>query len=196
MAKIVDVSSLVSTSAFESLKSSGYTAAVMSCYQATAQVDRHFAATTANAWSAGMSRVDGYATLGSHSPDTVADTLAEYIKDNNVKIETIWLHVEGPRTFWTGSQSDNRDTFTKILKGFRATERSLGIYTSASQWNPIFGEDFTVARDLPLWYADDDGVPSFNGFDRFGGWARPDMKQYSGGQRMFGVEINSNWSPE
>ncbi|MGW6275728.1 glycoside hydrolase family 25 protein [Streptomyces sp. NPDC055060] len=196
MPMIVDVSTLVSISSFGCLKGNGYDAVVMRCYQSVGRVDPHFAATTANAWSAGIGNVDGYAMVGTTSPDTMAETLVKYIQDNSVKVGMIWLDVEGPGTYWSSSQSDNRDKFTKLLKSFKATGWNLGIYTSASQWNPIFGEDFTIASDLPLWYPHHDGVQSFADFTPFGGWTRPQIKQYSGDTTMCGVQIDTNWYPE
>ena len=56
---------------------------------------------------------------------------------------------------------------------------SVGIYSSASQWNPIMGGS-TKFKSLPLWYAHYDNSKSFSDFSSFGGWTKPAMKQYAG----------------
>ncbi|MET9532605.1 hypothetical protein ABZY02_18920 [Streptomyces sp. NPDC006649] len=78
-------------------------------YQSVGRVDPNVAATVANAWAAGMSRVDVYHfpcfTCG--NPAGQANALFTYLKDNDVKYGKVWLDVEGPGTYWGSSTSDN-----------------------------------------------------------------------------------------
>ena len=54
----------------------------------------------------------------------------------------------------------------------------VGIMTSQSQWNYIVGDKYTAQSQLPLWYIDDDNLPNFSDFQKFGGWTTPQMKTY------------------
>jgi hypothetical protein len=71
---------------------------------------------------------------------------------------------------------------------------TLGIYTSASQWNPIMGGS-TKFSYLPLWYAHYDNNPSFSDFVAFGGWTKPNIKQYKGTTSVCSASVDYNWYP-
>ena len=66
-----------------------------------------------------------------------------------------------------------------------------GIYSSNSQWSPIMGNTAQFSN-LPLWYPHYDNNPSFNDWYSFGGWSRPNIKQYAGdvGFCSAGVDLN------
>jgi hypothetical protein len=49
--------------------------------------------------------------------------------------------------------SDNRNFFNGLVSEARALGVHLGVYTSQSQWSPIFGDDFHAGSPYPLWYA-------------------------------------------
>ena len=56
----LDVSQSTSVSSFQCLKSNSYSFAIVRVYQSNGVVDPNGAQTIANAWSGGMSHVDGY----------------------------------------------------------------------------------------------------------------------------------------
>lgn len=70
----------------------------------------------------------------------------------------------------------------------------IGIYTSASQWEPIMG-NWDGGRQHPLWYAHYDDNPSFSDFRPFGGWTRPSIKQFAGTTSLCRAGIDKNWYP-
>jgi hypothetical protein len=66
------------------------------------------------------------------------------------KIGRLWLDIEGTQ-YW-GAQSSNRAFFEGLVKGCHAAGVAIGVYTSASQWNPIMGS-YSGGAAYPLWYA-------------------------------------------
>jgi len=105
----------------------------------------------------------------------------------------VWLDIEGTQ-YW-GSQSANRDFFNGLLTACKSLGVDCAVYSSASQWNPIFGSSFTGGSSVPLWYAHYDGSPSFSDFTSFGGWKTPYMKQYNGDKTECGFDVDFNWTP-
>jgi hypothetical protein len=48
----------------------------------------------------------------------------------------------------------------------------------------------TGLRNVPLWYAHYDGRDTFADFTPFGGWTKPNMKQYIGDTTMCGAGVD------
>jgi hypothetical protein len=72
--------------------------------------------------------------------------------------------------------------------------RCLGIYTGNSQWSPIMGGSTQFSK-LPLWYAHYDNNPSFSDFKAFGGWTKPNIKQYVGTTTLCSASVDKSWYP-
>ena len=47
--------------------------------------------------------------------------------------------------------------------------------------------------NVPLWYAHYDGVQNFNDFKDFGGWTKPNIKQYQGDVTLCGAGVDYSW---
>jgi hypothetical protein len=62
----------------------------------------------------------------------------------------LWLDIEGTQ-YWR-DQAYNRNFFDGLVRGCVAAGVTIGVYTSASQWNPIMGSS-TAGSHFPLWYA-------------------------------------------
>lgn len=73
-----------------------------------------------------------------------------YLKQYNCKYGMFWLDIEGPQ-YWMDPVS-NQAFLNELIAEVHNQGQTLGIYTSASQWGPIFGENFSVGSP-PLWYA-------------------------------------------
>jgi hypothetical protein len=111
----------------------------------------------------------------------------------------VWLDVEG-KDYWLGSYTKNQDWYEKLVDACKSKMSSIsghcGVYTSASQWNAIFGSGYKYANSPnALWYAYYDGVPSFDNFSPFGGWSSPHAKQFSGSTSKCGQGVDLNYSP-
>jgi hypothetical protein len=46
-----------------------------------------------------------------------------------------------------------------------------------------------------LWYASYDGSASFSNFGGFGGWSKPNIKQYVGDTTLCGAGLDFNYYP-
>ena len=104
----------------------------------------------------------------------------------------LWFDIEGTQ-YW-GSQSANNAFIKGLLEEARNLHLHVGMYTSASQWDPITG-GATYASGYPLWYAHYDGSRSFGDFRPFGGWSKPNIKQFRGDASVCGAGIDENWYP-
>lgn len=208
----LDISQATSKSSFECLKSNGYNFAIVRVYQSNGKCDVNGPTSINNAWNGGMSHVDGYIFpcyscgnpakqiddtinyLSSHAVTVMKEgELAESYNSTSVgaKVGMLWLDIEGTQ-YWSGSTTNNVNFLSSMVSEGKARGVSLGIYSSASQWNPIMGGS-TKFSSLPLWYAHYDGNPSFSDFSAFGGWSKPAIKQYKGTTSICSTSIDKNY---
>ena len=104
----------------------------------------------------------------------------------------IWLDIEGSQ-YWYSDTSKNIDFIQGLVDQASVRGRSLGIYTSNSQWTPITGST-TKFGSFPLWYAHYDNNPSYSDWAAFGGWSAPVAKQYMGTTSFCGASVDLNYS--
>lgn len=121
-----------------------------------------------------------------------AVTAVQHLKSTGAHYGQIWLDIEGPGTYWSSSQTANRAFFEDLVSGLKSQGVNIGIYTSASQWVPIMGS-YSGGSSFPLWYAHYDGEQSFGDFTSFGGWTKPNMKQYAGSVSICGIGVDKDW---
>jgi GH25 family lysozyme M1 (1,4-beta-N-acetylmuramidase) len=81
-----------------------------------------------------------------------------------------------------------------LVDELKAHGKSIGFYTSASQWRPITGNSQQFSA-YPLWFAHYNGQRNFDDFVPFGGWQMPTMKQFSGDVQICGKSVDENWKP-
>ena len=62
------------------------------------------------------------------------------------------------------------------------------------QWNSIFGQDYQGGKDYPLWYPHFNRIPTYSDWYSFGGWERPNIKQYEGLSPLCGVDVDVDWA--
>ena len=67
-----------------------------------------------------------------------------------------------------------------------------GIYSSYYMWESIMGSvgACTTNNHVSLWYAHYDGSASFSDFRSFGGWTKPNIKQYVGDTTLCGAGVD------
>jgi len=178
------------------MKQNGFDFAVMRCYQSVGHTDPNCVSTIKSAWAGGMAHVDAYLFPCTSCGNAASqmDATVNLLRSNGATFGMIWLDIEGPGTYWGSDQAANRAFFEDLVAAGKADGVTLGVYTSASQWVPIMG-DYTGGASLPLWYAHYDGNPSFSDFSGFGGWTKPNIKQYRGDVTLCGTGVDYNWYP-
>jgi hypothetical protein len=119
--------------------------------------------------------------------------LLSYWTANHVDVKRLWLDIEGTQ-YWMG-QAANQQFYRELVDACNGFQLVTGVYTSASQWNAIFGASFSYGANLPLWYPHYDGNPAFSDFAAFGGWHTPTIKQFSDQGSKCGVSYDINWAP-
>ena len=189
----VDVSDATSTSAFQCMANNGISLAVVRCFRSSGEPDSNAQQSIENAHSAGISTVDVYMfpcpSCGNCGGQV--QTAVGALNNNTASYRMFWLDIEGPQ-YWSDASS-NQNCFQDMVSAASSAGLSLGVYTSASQWNPIMGSGYTGGSSYPLWYAHYDGAKDFSDFQPFGGWSSPTMKQYDGDTTMCGAGVDLNY---
>jgi len=189
-----DLSDATDISDFQCLKQDGMTYVIVRCWQSTGQADPNCPHTIYNAWDGGMSTVDVYMfpCYSCGNPKGQVQQMVSYLQSYQCKYSTIWFDIEGPGTYWSNTPSNNVNFIQQLFDEAHALTQKFGVYTSASQWNPITG-DWTGGSSYPLWYAQYNNEPNYNGFTSFGGWKSPSMKQYQGDVSKCSLDIDLDW---
>ena len=125
------------------------------------------------------------------NPQGQVQDLHTFLSEHNVRFGMVWLDIEGPGLYWGHDLDANAQFIQDLISEARAVGFHLGMYTSLSQYPGIVGSG-TFASDLPLWYADYDGVPSFDDFRPFNGWSHPAIKQFSDAGSKCGASYDIN----
>jgi hypothetical protein len=128
----------------------------------------------------------------------------------------IWMDIEtntSPGCGWSSDQSSNCRFIGELLDAATAAGRKAGVYASQCvwgcpraclhvltrarryMWSSIPGSGCTSAAKYPLWYAHYDFKQTFSDFVPFGGWTKPNVKQYSDRGSACGVSADLNWYP-
>jgi len=79
-----------------------------------------------------------------------------------------------------------------IINTYQYDVTATGIYSSNSQWTPIMGGS-TAFSKYPLWYAHYDYKDNFSDFSPFGGWSKPNIKQYQGTTSLCSASVDLNY---
>jgi len=129
----------------------------------------------------------------SSSAQSQVQSAVTFLQNNNVNYNRFWLDIEGPQ-YWTSDVGTNVAFFNGLISQLQAMGQNIGVYTSASQWDPIMGGS-TSGSPFPLWYAHYDDNPSFSDFSPFGGWSQPSLKQFDGDASVCSADVDLNWGP-
>ncbi|TQS32354.1 hypothetical protein Golomagni_07330, partial [Golovinomyces magnicellulatus] len=130
------------------------------------------AAAATKAYNCPPSVVEDCASMGIDPPMSAEDVPAV--------IEKVKAKLEHWKSDQTAQTQRNIEEAKKIIAAVRATKFDFGIYSSATQWQSIFGSaTVNLASDVPLWFAKFDNVENLNLPAPFGGWTKADAKQYT-----------------
>uniref|UniRef100_A0A6C0I875 Glycoside hydrolase n=1 Tax=viral metagenome TaxID=1070528 RepID=A0A6C0I875_9ZZZZ len=195
----VDMSTLVSRSSFECLKNRGINFVIVRCYMKSDIPDPNCPSTVANAWAAGIPRVDVYFFPGVYqcasSPERQVSVFKAFVNLKKIKIQMVWVDVEPCECCWSSSKDANFKKVKGIVNGLVKAGFKVGIYASSNSWSVVCGNN--RLQTFPLWYPhyQNPPSPSFSDFVPFGGWTKPTMKQIQGTHTVCNAEIDANWHP-
>ena len=109
----------------------------------------------------------------------------------------LWYDIE--RYDWSSDKSSNQAFIKAMVDEGISLGVTAGIYSSYYSWQDIVGLDYTYPKDkgLPLWYPhyENPPNPSFSDFKTFGGWTKPNIKQYKGTSTDCGASVDNDWYP-
>ncbi|XP_065846642.1 probable GH family 25 lysozyme 5 isoform X2 [Oscarella lobularis] len=197
--KGVDVSTIVSKSQFECLKKEGYSFAIVRAHRSTGELDESARGTLENAQAAGMSDVDVY-LFPCYCCGNPAEQVSKTVNSlKNLHYRTLWLDIEDNRTspnisewYWPDSKEEHQEFF-KTMFDTAKIHKDTGVYASKYYWEEIMGNDYEEGKSVPLWYPRyKNNDPSFDDFEKFGGWEEATIKQYHPNVMVCGVNVNEN----
>jgi GH25 family lysozyme M1 (1,4-beta-N-acetylmuramidase) len=188
----VDISSWIGEDTWQCIIQNGYSFGVAREFQETCQVDPNGVHTVANAWASGISHMDVYLFpsygCGTSAAGQVDATISSM---GTIPFGMIWIDIED------GGQGAAQDNYNWMMAALAEIDSQLGsgragIYSSEYEWGQVMG-GLSGPTNYPLWYADYDGNPNFNGFNGFGGWTTPNVKQFAGDSTVCGADVDLDW---
>lgn len=188
----VDVSTAVNSKQFQCLKRCGYEYVIILAYE-NGFVDKNVVSNLANAGDVDFLSVEVYMY-----PAPMLKSAAAHVNEivtalQGSDYDTLWIAVESGS--WYENRTQNQQFFLELLEEFEKENSRIGVYASG-EWNFVMGRNFTEGSHLPIWYQNDDGVPSFDGYFPFGGWIDPSVKQINLEFKVCATPINENWRLE
>jgi len=167
--------------------------AIVRGYQSGGQVDPNAAANVRNAKAAGIQYVDLYLFPCVPCGNPAGQVQALVSAMSGVPYGMIWLDIE--RYQWSGNLGANQNFISSMLSELTSLGQHPGVYTNYYNWEAIVGLNWGGASGYPLWYAHYDGSPNFGDFVPFGGWSKPNIKQYAGDKTLCATGVDMNWYP-
>uniref|UniRef100_A0A1I7Z041 Glycosyl hydrolase family 25 n=1 Tax=Steinernema glaseri TaxID=37863 RepID=A0A1I7Z041_9BILA len=151
-----------------------------------------------NARAAGIPYVDGYIfpchRSGCAPAKNQVEATINRLRSDNAKFGMIWMDIE--RQDWPSNKQTNRQFIRDMVNQADRMGVKVGIYSNPVNWEAIVGLNWSEMSEYPLWWANYNGSPSFNGFKAFGGWTKPAIHQYLGDkQGPCDVKLDYNWYP-
>ena len=195
-----DISQPFSVEAFECTKRNGMEFIVVRCYQSFGRPDPNALTSLNNAKAAGIQYRDVY-----HFPCVGRDAAAQIRESVDAvgkgNFGMMWLDIEtsySPGCEWSANRGSNCQFIGELIKAAQAMGVHVGVYSSIYMWNDqTAGASCTAGADngAPLWYAHYDGRQTFDDFVSFGGWHKPNVKQYNDKIDMCGMNSDADWYP-
>ena len=194
-----DVSEYYSAGTFSCCRQKGWNFVIVRSYCSYGGVDPNAPATLAQAAAAGIPYRDVYhfPCASQNAREQVSADLNHVGKSN---FGMMWFDIEtnpSPGCGWSTNLAANCNFLGELIDAGKSMGIHMGIYASAYMWSIIMGDRSTVgaSNGIPLWYAHYDYTRSFGDFSPFGGWAKPNMKQYNDAVGICGINADADWYP-
>ncbi|TNV75753.1 hypothetical protein FGO68_gene6955 [Halteria grandinella] len=196
----VDYSTLQSVETHQCWKNTGLHFAIPRAYKSFGAFDTNGPRNVANARAAGFEYVDIYMfpCRGKDAASQVADLVNQM---GNSNYGQIWLDIETNESTgcsWAGHSGDSNCAYVnELISAIKSHGKVPGVYSSYYMWESIMGHPLNCGghNGIPLWYAHYDNSQSFSDFHSFGGWSKPNIKQYAGTTTLCGGGVDFSWYP-
>ena len=187
-----DAADPISDSNFQCFINSGYDFVIFRGYRSNGQVEPSACDNLNKAQKAGISNRNVYLfhCVPCGNPTNQVNTMINAL--SGCPYDRIFLDIE---QFQWKTKDQNRVFVTGLIDALINAKSECHIYTNKSQWETLFGLDFTYGSKCKLWYARWNGVPDFSDFQPFSGWAQAEMKQYEANKLICSTDIDINYSP-
>lgn len=158
----IDIATATSAATFTCLKNAGNSFAIIRAYRSGGSLDANANTNLANARTAGLSTDVYMFPCRGKNATTQVNELISGISGN--LYSTIWIDAEtnpSAGCSWSGHDAASNCNFiTETVNAIKARGKTPGIYSSAVQWQNIFGSTSACASvgSVPLWYAHYDNV--------------------------------------
>ena len=195
----VDISQLHSLEIMKCFIEEGRTFIIPRAWKSINELDGNFYQNMVNAYEAGMSRVDVYFLPCWECGDVRGQvtTFWDTISGWEVSPTRVWLDIEGE---WSSVYSENIEFFEALINQVRSIGFVHGIYCSLYYWKLFFGLDyiFRYHSETQLWYVHYNSEASFDGYSlvSFGGWEKPNLKQYQANTAFCGGFVDFNYEEQ
>lgn len=198
----VDLSTLSTQENFQCMiEQYGISFLIMRGYRSYGAVDPNVKINLQRAQDAGIYFTDVYLfPCRSKSPVDQANELIDHLADTFYGY--IYVDVEtnnSPGCGWGDYSFDSNCQFIEdLVNQIVKRGKSPGIYASGYMWKQILGSVTACQKfsQYPIWYPHYDKVASFSDFTEFGGWTKPNMKQYQGTTTICNTGVDFNWYPQ
>lgn len=180
------------------MKNNGYSFAVLRGYHSYGAIDTNAVQGLTNAKTVGLT-TDVY--LFPCRSKNAANQVNEMMNGISSSLYgMVWLDIEtntSPGCGWSTDHNSNCAFVGELLHAVKAKGKKPGIYASSYMWTQIMGSATACTNyaSEPLWYAHYDHIQSFSDFKSFGGWTKPNIKQYSGTTSVCGASVDLNYYP-
>jgi hypothetical protein len=193
--KGLDLANHYSASTHQCLKNNGFAFNIIRGYCSYGGIDKNAVANLQAAKSVGFITDVYFFPCRGKSATTQVNEMFSAIPSNLFGM--VWLDVESnpsPNCGWYG---DNCGFVTELVKAIKAHGKVPGIYSSQYMWTTIMGGRYNCPSlaSQQLWYAHYDNNPSFSDFASFGGWTKPNIKQYNGDVTLCGADVDYDYYP-
>ena len=186
----IDFENNLGVSEFACLKTNNIDLLVIRGYRSFGALDPYVNSNIKNARAAGYKSIDVYMfpCVKCGNPKGQVDTMISGITE---LYNMIWVDIE--IFAWPDDKAANKAFILEIVNEIKNKGKTVGIYSSANNWQSIVGTDWTGVSALPLWYAHYDNVKAFSDFKPFGGWTKPAMKQFTDNSKLCGVVFDEDF---
>ncbi|KAJ3439686.1 lysozyme protein [Anaeramoeba flamelloides] len=178
------------------LKNDGFDFGFVQAQRSNGEYNPYIKQVFKNLREAGLKYVDVYIfpNVKEDARGQIYKTISKLKEDGVLTDNMVWLDIE--KYEWPSSHTTNIKFIEEMIDEVENQYKGgkVAIYSSKYSWDAITGGT-TKFKDYQLWYAHYDNNESFSDFEPFGGWTKPNIKQYKDTTSICGTSIDYDYYP-